>query len=127
MKIKPMEVTPVGIGFALHDEKMNLVIFDRDRAVVEAQLKRLQFAEEKSAAEKTASGFDPDAEDIKAALDKLTYIELKALAKEQEIPGYHKMSADNLKAALIEKLDASDDDDQDDQDDQDDEDRKSVV
>lgn len=126
--VEPMTVTPIGVGFALYDEDMQLLIFDRDRAKVEAKLGQLQKRQEKPSEERAGQieslqeplqkpqeepleylteEVAPQVEEIEVAdirleMDKLTYAELRALAKEQGIVGYHQMKADALKQAIID-------------------------
>ena len=52
----------------------------------------------------------PEEGDIKAQIEALPWAELKGIAKEQGIPGYHKMSAADMRAAIVAKLEEGDPD-----------------
>ena len=95
MKMEPGKVHKLGTGYAAYAKDGTLICFDRDKAKVEAALGRYP----------KAKVVAPDDDDILTALAGLSHAELKALAKEQGIPNYHKMSTDNLKAELAHKLD----------------------
>ena len=103
MIITPMVVVELGTVFAVYDGQMRLILADRDRAKVEAAL-----AVFKAEGGDVAGEGDPHQVsrkgDILAMLDGLTHVELKALAKEQAIPGHYKLSTVSLRHALMKKL-----------------------
>ena len=130
IKVKPMEVVQVGMVFALYGEHGELIIANRDKAVVEAALRANKVRPKTEPENGCPQCKEPvghvegcaviddvredDPEDEKGEplpdLDSLSYRDLKTIAKEQEIPHYQRMKRDDLRAA-IEKLMAGAEDD----------------
>ena len=100
MEIKAFEVVKIGTVFALYGEKGELLIAARDRAKVEAALRGIEQPGIEPEKDDTPADFEEAAGTPLPDLDALSYRELKAIAKEQEIPGYHKMKREDLQAAI---------------------------
>lgn len=96
MEIKPFELVEIGEGFAAYDDDGTLIIYDRDRAKVVKQLA-------------VATGQAPEATeplDIMDALDNMRFADLRTLAREQGIPGFHRMSAEAIRQAIKAKVES---------------------
>lgn len=108
MEIKPMEIVKIGTVFALYGEQGELIIANRDKAVVEAALRdhkpRLveseqDLDEEYHSAEAQVVP-EPEKEEPLPDLADISYRELKAIAKEQGVPRYQRMKRDELQSAI---------------------------
>ena len=122
MEIKAFEVTKIGTVFAIYGEGGNLLIANRDRAKVEAELHSIrkpvqeipQEAAEAPPQPLQGEGIEvpipPEAEATENPLpdlDEIPFQELRKVAKAQGIEGYIGMKKDELKAAILDKVAAA--------------------
>ena len=134
-----MEIRKLGIKWALMDDG-KVVFLDRDKAAVEQEKRKYELATKKTKADlekELEDAKNPEREALKdlselkedkapedkddksadlPALEDLSYADLKAIAKEQDISNYHKMKHDDLLAAVQAKIDDAKDEEVDNQD-----------